>query len=244
VTRPAQAHTTHQDRGGGRGPPPTGREEAAREEEAGEDEEEEQDIHMDVNVELQRQRARRGRATAPGARVRASEGDIAITGPSFSRMVLIDVHIVSPLAPHRIKDWNEQPRFRGATTIEKIIEDAETFKRRHYMSFPEKLQGKSKESIDPKDPLASMEIELVPAVLTPLGNIAPALDGLLQRLARQRVTMENEDAAAAGTDQASVMYDKMRVRAVHSRYRKIVAVAMARATAASFSNRPKQANVV
>jgi len=159
-------------------------------------------------------------------------------------MVLIDVHIVSPLVPSRLVEWNTQPRFRDAKSIDKVIEEAEQFKRLHYVQFPVRLQGKRREDIDVKDPLASMDMELVPAVLTPLGNIAPALDGLLQRLARQRVNIENEEAAASGTDQGSVIYDKMRVRAVHSRYRKIVAVAMARATAASFSNHPQRVNVL
>jgi hypothetical protein len=183
-------------------------------------------------------------------RERQAEGDLGITGPSFDRYVLVDMHVISPLVPSRLVEWaNVQLRrsrgrnVRNSDRVQKDIAEAEQFKRLHYRQLAANLLRKDKEEIDTSDPLAAMKVELVPAVMTPFGNVAPALDDLLQRLAQQAIEMEDENNPAGGKDTSSAIYHKMRVRWTHNRYRKIMAVAMARAVAASFSARTQRVNV-
>jgi hypothetical protein len=200
---------------------------------------EEQDRH-DGRI---RQRGRRhGRAVRQPhqqQRQRASEGDLAFTGRSFNRMVVVDVHIISPLVPSRLKEWTSQQRFQHATDISLHINEAEMFKRQHYCRFPMQFLGKTRAEINDMDPLASMDIELVPAVLTQFGTIGPALDKLLRRLAVQAVEIENEERGTPSSD----LHDRMRVRVVHSHFRQIIAAGSAQAVAASFSARPQRVNV-
>jgi hypothetical protein len=183
-------------------------------------------------------------------RERQAEGDLGITGPSFDRYVLVDMHVISPLVPSRLVEWaNVQLRrsrgrnVRNSDRVQKDIAEAEQFKRLHYRQLAANLLRKDKEEIDTSDPLAAMKVELVPAVMTPFGNLAPALDDLLRRLAQQAIEMEDENNPAGGKDTSSAIYHKMRVRWTHNRYRKIMAVAMARAVAASFSARTQRVNV-
>ena len=189
---------------------------------------------------------RRQHGPAVRTRERASEGDLAITGANFPRMVLADVHIVSTLAPSRLKEWNTKAQLRNAKDINYHMNDAAQFKRLHYAKIARNLTlppGRPRRPVDVKDPLACIDLEMVPVVMTPLGNIGADLDRLLHRLATQTVDKEKQDAGRSRGNEEITTFDQMRVRVVHNRYSKVMAVALAQAVTTSFSAIPQRVNV-
>jgi hypothetical protein len=188
-------------------------------------------------------------------RDRSSEGDIGFSAPLFSRFVLVDVHIISPLTIGRIKDWaSGSTKLLGPKSIAHHIRDGEIYKLRHYMRkaaeyLPHVGRDLASVSIDQDDPLACFLIETSPAVMTPWGNMSPQLLKLLNRLAEQQVSNETDDrilaSAATNTAAGSVsdLIHRLRVRNVVNLYKGMLSCALARSLATTFSPAAQRVNV-
>jgi hypothetical protein len=127
-------------------------------------------------------------------------------------------------------------------SIAPVLDDAANFKRRTYAAKAKELLStpEQRATVTQKDPLHVFDLELIPAVVTPLGNISKPLDTFLFRLAR--AVAEREKAERGRIDSDWTVYDRLRQRAAHSRFRKILAVAIAKGVAASFSAAPQRVN--
>jgi hypothetical protein len=188
-------------------------------------------------------------------RDRSSEGDIGFSAPLFSRFVLIDVHIISPLTIGRLKDWaNGNTKLLGPKSIAHHVREGELLKLRHYVRkaqeyLPHVGRDAASVTIDEDDPLQCFLIEMVPAVLTPWGNMSPQLLKLLKRLAEQQVSNETDDrilASAATNTAASGVSDlihRLRVRNFVNTYKSMLSCSVARSLATTFSPITQRANV-
>jgi hypothetical protein len=170
-------------------------------------------------------------------RERASEGDIAIFA---DQILLVDVHIVSPFTPTDLKKFWESGRAgREDRTAQVTMRRGEEYKLSHYHRLATDLGLNSA----PEDPLACINVKVIPAVMSPLGLLGPALDKLLQQLGAITIAYEMEEEVNQLRDHRAAMREEMRRQAAVGRYRRIVSTACVNAVAATFSKNPQRVNV-
>jgi hypothetical protein len=170
-------------------------------------------------------------------RERASEGDLAMFA---DQILLVDVHIVSPLTPSDLKKfWESGKAGREDKTAQVTIKKGEEFKLYHYHRLATQLGLQS----STEDPLGGIHVKVIPAVMTPFATIGPALDKLLQKLGAITITNEIEEEVNQNRDHRAIMREEMRRQAAVARYRRIVTTACVNAVAATFSSHPQRVNV-
>jgi len=85
-----------------------------------------------------------------------------------------------------------------------------------------------------RDPLAMLDLQMIPAVATPMGNTGVELDNLLAQLASRTVA---QFCSSFPTQPPEKAYNSLKLMYLHQ-FRSIMAVALAKAVAASFTPYP------
>lgn len=168
------------------------------------------------------------------------QSDLAIQGITFSRIIMADVTIRSPLAPSAMttsiraaindQDGNIMMRFTDAQHLHK---------NRHYRDQTRKALGAAGYpslvySVPEDDPLQVFGLENLPLVTTPLGNMSRAFDKFLKRMATQAV---HHHQASLPSPLPSLAH-KIRRNQVHKSLRAAMACTTATAMVRSFSTDP------
>lgn len=179
---------------------------------------------------------------ARATRNRSAEGDIAIAGPAFLRLVMVDVHIISPFTVNRLKAWGaDRNSIQQSRSIKTFMDEGEKYKRSCYAKrVREFLPPNTRVDID--DPLAALEMEMLPAVMTPFGNMSAATVSLITRLAQQQVDIEVDNNITPAKTVSDIKW-RLRVKAVVNKYKSIIAAGLARSVAITFSQTPQHINV-
>lgn len=212
------------------------------------------DEELESRGPVSTRRARRVRPTSaadqqqqqnqPKKRDRKSEGDIAVTARGLERMINIDVHIISSLVPSRL-NLCTGIKIRQQTEKNIVCNDmkvAENWKRHHYKALAMKMANATqKQKISLNDPLAPFHIEFVPAVMSPFGNMGEDLQALLRRLTII-ATASTQSNAPIGSD-TNNNTNTVSQSQLLSKFKAILAAAMARAVAETFSRKPQRINV-
>ena len=171
-------------------------------------------------------------------RERSKRADLAVYGPNFPRMTVLDVHMVSTLTATCMKDWEKRKSWKEKKTVLPHILKAEGFKRSHYArAMREMFPG---EKIDIAKPLMQMGMDFVPFVVLPWGVIGPEADKFLRQLAQQAVEAEIDATPPAHRlcNNTTDSRGKVRVNQLHTRFRHIIITSLVHAVATTSAERP------
>jgi hypothetical protein len=176
-------------------------------------------------------------------RDRQKEGDLAVYGEGFPRINLIDIHICSPLTPSEIQEWNNKRSHEHLQTrLQQFMQRKANAKRSHYAgAMKQILPPTEQHKINNNDPLRVFHMDCTPAVFSPLGNMGGEIDSLLAKAAQTKTMAAIRNNNSTG-EQTWTVYDTLRAKKQHSSYRRIVAAALLKACALSFSALPQRVN--